>query len=410
MSANFILTVIIVFYIVDFLIEQLVSFLDDKNNNASINPELKGVYDEDKYAKSLKYNHQRYLFGLFKNSFSFIILLLCLLYGVFGNIETMIMSAYQNKLIVSICFFGIIFLFSEIISLPLSYYSTFVIEHKFGFNKTNLKTFLTDKLKSMLIAFIIGTLIFSVLIFSLGYLGKNFWVLFWVFSVLFTIFISEFYTVLIVPIFNKLLPLEDGDLRDAIKEFANKVNFKIDNIFVIDSSRRSSKSNAYFSGLGKKKKIVIYDTLIKNHTKEEIVAIIAHEIGHYKHKHTIKGLIMSFVQTGFILYLLSFAIFNSNVSIALGGTGISYNLGLIAFGLLFSPISLLFGILSNFLSRKFEYEADKYVDLNYETTHFIAALKKLYSDNLSNINPHKLNVFLNYSHPTLLQRIMAFKK
>jgi STE24 endopeptidase len=221
------------------------------------------------------------------------------------------------------------------------------------------------------------------------------------------IFMAMFYSSLIVPLFNKQTPLEDGELRNAIKEFADKVGFKLNNIFVIDGSKRSTKANAYFSGMGAKKRIVLFDTLIKDHSTEELVAVLAHEIGHYKKKHTLKEMILSVVQTGIMLYIISIFIGNPVLSQALGAKQGSFHIGILAFGLLYSPLSLLIGIMMNVISRKYEYQADRFAGENYNPKALQDALKKLSVNNLSNLRPHPLYVFFHYSHPPLLQRLKA---
>ena len=221
---------------------------------------------------------------------------------------------------------------------------------------------------------------------------------------------AMFYTSWIVPIFNKLTPLESGELKDAIQGYCQKEGFNLNNLFVIDGSKRSTRANAYFSGLGPKKVIVLYDTLVKNQTTEELVAILAHEIGHYKRKHVLKSMVLSLLQTGFILFVLQFLLTSPNLSSALGSNIPSIHLGLVAFGILFTPISLLIGIGMNLLSRKNEYEADAFAATTYNAAPLKSALVKLSVDNLSNLQPHPFNVFLSYSHPTLLQRLEALDK
>ena len=240
--------------------------------------------------------------------------------------------------------------------------------------------------------------------------GQNFWIYFWVVISAFTLFMNMFYTSLILPLFNKLTPLEDGDLKQAIESYSKKVSFPLDNIFVIDGSKRSAKSNAFFSGIGKKKKIVLYDTLIENHSKEELVAVLAHEVGHFKKKHIITGYLVSMLQTGITLFIMSLIIFNPEVSKAMGGEQLGIHLNLLAFGILYSPISHFIGIFMNVLSRKNEFEADAYARDTYNGAFLQQALKKLSVDNLSNLFPHPAYVFINYSHPPLLKRLAAMEK
>ncbi len=257
---------------------------------------------------------------------------------------------------------------------------------------------------------IIGGLLLGTLIFLIFLLGSNFWIWFWVVITVFMLVMNLFYTSLILPLFNKLTPMEDGELRQAIEAYARKVDFPLTNIFVIDGSKRSSKANAFFSGLGKKKKVVLYDTLIEKHTTEELVAVLAHEIGHYKKKHIVWSLILGVLQTGFMLWLLSQMIYSSEVTWAMGGETTAIHLNILAFGILFSPLSKVIGILMNMLSRKNEFEADAYAVQTYAGQPLREALKKLSGDHLSNLTPHPAHVFLHYSHPPLLERITAMEE
>ncbi|MEQ9424257.1 MAG: M48 family metallopeptidase [Cyclobacteriaceae bacterium] len=392
---------------IDFVIERILSFLNSQNRQETIPKELEGIYDEAKYEKSQRYQAEIERFSILTSSFSFIILLVMLLSGGFGWLDDFLRQYAAFNPLRTLMFFGVIFIASDIISLPFQIYSTFVIEEKYGFNKTTVKTFILDKLKGYAITALIGGILLSVLIFLVMFYGTGFWVFFWVIISLFMIGMNMFYTSLILPLFNKLIPLEDGALRQAIQSYASKVNFPLTNIFVIDGSKRSAKANAFFSGFGKKKKIVLYDTLIENHTQEELVAVLAHEAGHYKKNHIIYSMIFSILQIGLLLYLFSLMINNSEVSWALGGQTTALHLNMLAFGILYSPLSTITGLLQNIFSRKNEYEADEYAVRTYAKTPLQTALKKLTSDNLSNLMPHPAYVFVHYSHPTLLQRLRA---
>jgi STE24 endopeptidase len=310
----------------------------------------------------------------------------------------------------ALLFFGVIGIASDILSTPFSIYDTFVIEEKFGFNRTTVKTFVTDKIKGWLLAALLGGGLLAIFVWFYDFAGSLFWLYAWLFLTGFSVFMAMFYSTLIVPIFNKQTPLEEGELRDAIEAFARKAGFKLDNIYVIDGSKRSSKANAYFSGLGPKKRIVLFDTLIKDHTTEELVAILAHEIGHYKKKHIVKGMVVSGIHSVVMLYLLGFFINRPELSMALGVEQSSFHIGIIAFGLLYSPISTILGIAGNAMSRKHEYQADSFAARNYKPEPLQDALKKLSVNNLSNLRPHPLHVFINYSHPTLLQRLEHLEK
>jgi len=294
---------------------------------------------------------------------------------------------------------------SDILSLPFSVYDTFVIEEKYGFNKTTPKTFVLDTIKGWLLGALIGGGLLALIVFIYQKTQNMFWIYAWILVSAFTIFMAMFYSNLIVPLFNKQTPLEPGELRDAIKNFADKVGFKLDNIFVINGSKRSTKANAYFTGFGSKKRIVLYDTLINDMETDELVAVLAHEIGHYKKKHVIQGLLISLIQTGIVLFIFSLLINNATLSKALGVEIPNFHIGLVAFGILYSPVSFVLGIFMNLLSRKNEYQADEFAAVHFKPEALASALKKLSVKNLSNLTPHKTYVFFHYSHPTLLQRL-----
>ena len=302
-------------------------------------------------------------------------------------------------------FFGIIMMASYIINIPFSYYNTFIIEERFGFNKTTPKTFISDNIKGLLLSGIIGGILLALIMWFYQFTGSTFWVYAWVLITAFTLFINVFYARLIVPLFNKQSLLDEGKLKEQIKNYAQNVGFNLDKIFVIDGSKRSTKANAYFSGFGKEKRITLFDTLIKDLEEEEIIAVLAHEVGHYKKKHVIFNLITSILLTGLTLFILSIFISNPLLSQAIGVKTPSFHAGLVAFGLLYAPISEITGIIMNYISRKFEYQADNYAKITYKAAPLISALKKLSKNNLSNLTPHKAYVFVHYSHPPLLSRI-----
>lgn len=399
-----IITVIVLF---GYLLGEILDWLNLKHSKEALPKEAAGIYDEAQYSKSQRYHKETAKFSFITSAFSTTLTLIVLWIGGFGWVDTFISSYLESDLWLSLAFFGALFILSDIINIPFQLYSTFVIEEKYGFNKTTAKVFWFDKLKGYLLGAIIGGGILAVLLLLVDSLGVNFWLVFWVAISLFMFIMNMFYTSLILPLFNKLSPLEEGELRDAITSYAKQVGFPLTNIYVIDGSKRSSKANAFFSGLGKKKKVVLYDTLIENHSIQELVAIFAHEVGHYKKKHIQQGLVLSVLQTGLMLYILSLMIFNTALSIALGGETMRIHLNLIAFGILYSPISMITGLLMNMISRKNEFEADQYASETSSGTELAGALKKLSADNLSNLLPHPAYVFFNYSHPPLLQRLSA---
>ena len=409
MEAETVLIVILVILTVDYSFEQLLDYLNLRNQSEGLPEVLVGIYDKDKYKKSLDYTKTQSRFSFITSALSFGISFALLLSGFFGYLDDLLRVEFGEGITLSLVFFGVLFIASDILTIPIQLYDTFVIEERFGFNKTTPKLFVIDKLKGYLMTLILGGGIMATLLYLVQTLGVNFWWVFWIVIAAFILFMNMFYTSLIVPLFNKLTPLEDGDLKSAINEYARNVQFPLDNIFVVDGSKRSSKANAYFSGIGSKKKIVLYDTLIKNHTTEELVSVLAHEVGHFKKKHIYQGLFLSLLQVGFTLFVLSLFIFSTSISKSLGGNELAIHLNLIAFGLLYTPISKVTGLLMNLLSRKNEFEADEFAAKTYDGKTLIQALKKLSVDNLSNLLPHKWYVFFNYSHPPLLKRLEAIE-
>ena len=410
MTSQTIFYIIIGILLFDYLLDKLLGSLNAKHYNDELPKELKNVYQKDEYKKSQEYKLTNYKFGNISTLFSLILTLVFLFFEGFKMVDDFAKSISNTPIIIALIFFGIIMIASDIITTPFAYYQTFVIEEKFGFNKSSVKLFFSDKLKGWLMGALIGGAILSLIIWFYEFAGSNFWIYAWVLVTIFSLFMNMFYAKLIVPIFNKQTPLEEGELKNKIATYAQKVGFKLENVFVIDGSKRSSKANAYFSGFGKEKRITLYDTLIKDLSEEEIVAVLAHEVGHYKRKHIIYNLILSTAITGFTLWLLSQFISSPLLSKALGVETPSFHIGMIAFGMLYSPISEITSLLMNILSRKFEYQADNYAKETYNTDDLINSLKKLSKNSLSNLTPHPTYVWFNYSHPSLLQRIVNLKK
>ena len=405
MSAQTIFYIIVAIILIDFVIDKIVDALNAKKFNDPVPPELRDVYDETEYIRSQNYKKERYQFGIITSSFSLLTILIFLFLDGFAFVDGIATSYTEDPILKALLFFGIIMFASDILTLPFSYYSTFVIEEKYGFNKTTKKLFFLDKLKSWALMAVVGGAILSLIIWFYQLTENDFWWYAWILVTVIILFTNMFYAKLIVPIFNKQSPLKEGSLRTKIEAYAEKVGFKLDNIFVIDGSKRSTKANAYFSGFGKEKRITLYDTLISDLEEEEIVSVLAHEVGHYKRKHIVVNLIASVATTGLTLWLLSLFVGNETLSQALGVEKPSFHIGFIAFGLLYSPISEITGLIMNFLSRKFEYQADNFAKNTYQKDYLISSLKKLSKSSLSNLTPHKAYVFMHYSHPTLLQRI-----
>ena len=405
MTATLLYYIIIAIIVINFIKDKILDALNAKHYNDPIPEELNDVYDETEYKKSQAYKKTNYKFGIWSSTFSVVATLVFLILDGFEYVDNIARQLSENSIVVALLFFGIIMLASSLLTMPFSYYKTFVIEEKFGFNKTTKKTFILDKIKSLLLMAILGGGILALIIWIYQLTQDQFWLYAWGVVTVFSVFMNMFYSKLIVPLFNKQTPLGEGSLRDKISDYAKSVGFNLAKIFVIDGSKRSTKANAYFSGFGSEKRVTLYDTLVNDLDEEEIVAVLAHEVGHYKRKHIIFNLVASTLLTGITLYILSIFISNPLLSNALGVAIPSFHVGLIAFGLLYSPFSGITGLLMNHLSRKFEYQADDYAKTTYRPQPLITSLKKLNKNSLSNLTPHPAYVFVHYSHPTLLQRV-----
>ncbi len=407
MEPNTLLAIILVITTISYLFDQVLDYINLKAQRTDIPKEIESFYEKDKYLKSLAYHKEQTYFSFVTSAVSFLLSFAMLYFGGFGWLDTLLRLSVHNEIILALVFFGILMLASDILTIPFQLHSTFIIEEKYGFNKTTTKTFIADKLKGYLLAGLIGSALISVLIYLIQSIGPSFWIWFAGIASLFILFVNMFYTSIILPMFNTLTPLQDGELKTAIETFAKKINFPLDNIFIIDGSKRSNKANAFFSGIGKKKKIVLYDTLISNHSTSELVAVLAHEVGHFKKKHIVWSFALSIVQIVFTLFVLSLMVFNENISLALGGNQLGIHLNLLAFGILFSPISAVTSLFMNMYSRKNEFEADAYAKETFDGNALSSALKKLSVDSLSDLYPHPLYVFFHYSHPPLLKRLSA---
>jgi len=405
MSSTTLFYIIIGILIISFIVDKILETLNEKRFDDEIPEKLKDVYDKKEYKKSQAYKKTKAKFSKITSIFSTTLTLVFFFLDGFNFIDTIARNHTENPILMALIFFGIILLVSEIIAIPLSYYSTFVIEDKFGFNKSTKKIFWSDKIKGILMSALLGGGILALIIWFYQLTGENFWIYAWILVALFSLLMNMFYAKLIVPLFNKQSPLEAGVLKTAIEKYAEKVGFTINNIFVMDGSKRSTKANAYFSGFGSQKRITLYDTLINDLETDEIVAVLAHEVGHYKRKHIVFNLISSILLTGLTLFVLSIFINSPLLSEALGVSIPSFHIGLIAFGILYSPISRITGLFMNLMSRKFEYQADNFAKDTFESKALITSLKKLSKNSLSNLTPHPAFVFAHYSHPTLLERI-----
>ena len=416
MTAQLWFFIIISLVIFNYLFSNLLDYINHRNWKDEIPNELKDFYDKEKYKKAKNYALSKNKISLFSSSLSFLLVISLIVFNGYGIIDQFVSSSLSksfeslqisSNFIQSGIFFLILFILNSFISIPFSYYNTFVIEEKFGFNKTTKLTFFIDIIKSTLLSFFIGGILLFLALYLYENLNDGFWLWLWIGLSLLMILINMFYADLIVPIFNKLTPLDDGELRNKIEKYSKDVGYLLKNIYVIDGSKRSTKANAFFSGLGPRKTIALYDTLIEKHSENELVAVLAHEVGHFKKKHIFSGLIMSIIQIGIMSFFFELCLKLPEISIALGGLESSFHLGLVGFSIIFSPISILSGIIMNYNSRKNEFEADAYAKETFNGEDLSLALKKLSVDSLANIYPHPLYVFFHYSHPPLIQRLRA---
>ena len=408
---NIYLLIILSALIGEFLLRTLVRILNLKALDPGLPNEFQGYYDEEKYARSQEYTRVNTRFAFFTTSFDLIVILVFILFGGFNFVDQIIRGFGLSTLPSGLAFFGILFFASDLISTPFSLYQNFVIEEDFGFNKMTLKTFILDKLKGYLLTLALGGVFLTAILFFFEKTGEYGWLYAWGIIGLFMILIQPLFTLVIAPMFNKFTPLEKGELRTAIENYAQKVGFPLSRIDVMDGSKRSAKSNAYFSGFGKQKRIALFDTLLEKHSNDEMVAILAHEVGHYKKHHIKVGILISILHTGLLFWLLSIFIDNSGLFEAFQMKEISVYGGLTFFMILYSPVELVLSVIMNAVSRRNEFQADAYSARTTEKSeHLISGLKNLSVSNLGNLTPHSLSVLLDHSHPPVLERITALKK
>lgn len=404
---NTILYIITAILVIDFIFERALDFLNRSKWSPDLPKEAEGIYDPGKYRRSQEYLRVNSNFSLLTSSLGFIAMLVMLYAGGFAMIDDLVRSYTSHPVVMALLYFGILGAGAGLLGLPFSLYRTFVIEERFGFNRTTFKTWFRDLVLGLLLSVVIGGGVVTAIVYIWLYTGEQFWLWAWGALALFSLIGTIVFPTLIFPLFNKFTPLPQGELRDAIENYCRKVNFRLDNIYTIDGSKRSTKANAFFTGLGPVKRIVLYDTLIEKHTTEELVAVLAHEVGHYKKKHIPVFMLLSILQTGIMLFILSYFLDNPALARALGAEQPSFHLNIIAFAMLYSPLSAILGVFLNALSRKNEFEADHYAAVTYTAAPLQSALKKLSVDSLSNLRPHPAYVFVHYSHPPLLQRLAA---
>ena len=408
---NIYLLIILSALIGEFLLRTLVRVLNLKALDPGLPNEFQGYYDEEKYARSQEYTRVNTRFAFFTTSFDLMVILVFILFGGFNFVDQIVRGFGLSTLPSGLAFFGILFFASDLISTPFSLYQNFVIEEDFGFNKMTLKTFILDKLKGYLLTLALGGVFLTAILFFFEKTGEYGWLYAWGIIGLFMILIQPLFTLVIAPMFNKFTPLEKGELRTAIENYAQKVEFPLSRIDVMDGSKRSAKSNAYFSGFGKQKRIALFDTLLEKHSNDEMVAILAHEVGHYKKHHIKVGIMISILHTGLLFWLLSIFIDNPGLFEAFKMKEISVYGGLTFFMILYSPVELVLSVIMNAVSRRNEFQADAYSAKTTEKSeHLISGLKNLSVSNLGNLTPHSLSVLLDHSHPPVLERITALKK
>lgn len=409
MNASTILNIALAILIASFVFDVIINRLNLKHSEKPIDPEFAFLYDDEKRKSALDYQRVNYKTNLLSDSLTTLITVLVLAFGGFGLVDKFMRGYSDNEILVGLGFIAIVSFLGSIISLPFSVYSTFVIEAKYGFNKTTVKTFVTDKIKGTIIGAIIGAPLFSAIVWVYLQLGDFFWLATWLLMTAFSLFSFAFGTTLILPRFNKLSPLEDGELKTAILEYCNSQGYSVGRLFVMDGSKRSTKANAFFAGLGKSKTIVLYDTLIEKLTIEEVVAVLAHEVGHYKRKHTLAMFIASILQTMLTTALLGWMLNYPEFSLALGAEKPSFHVAATTFFLLFTPISMVIGLAYMALSRRNEFDADEYSNSTYPAGVLASALGKISTDALANLNPHPLYVKVHYTHPPVIERLKALQ-
>lgn len=396
--------------LLQYVVETLLEILNARRFEAPLPKEVSGLYDAEEYRKSQAYKRANYQFGLWSSALATFGLLAFLLLGGFGWVDALAGQISTHPLLRALLFFGMLFLASDLLTTPLSLYHTFVIEARFGFNKSTPALFWADKFKGWGLAMLMGGGLLTTILTFYQWAGNAFWLYAWGLIALVSLLMNLLYSRLIVPLFNRQEPLEDGPLKTRIEAYAQQVGFELKKIFVIDGSRRSTKANAYFSGFGSQKRVTLYDTLIRDLEEEEVIAVLAHEVGHYRRGHILINLGASILLTGITLFILSVFINHPELSLAIGVTEPSFHAALLSFGLLYSPISEATGLVMNFVSRRFEFQADAFARETFAAEPLIRSLKKLSRNHLSNLTPHPAYVFMHYSHPPLAERISHLRQ
>ncbi|MCU0614965.1 MAG: M48 family metallopeptidase [Desulfobacterales bacterium] len=408
---NFIGIIILLTLLGEFILNTIADMLNLSRLQKQIPEPFKDIYDGEQYRKSQDYLRVNTRFSWISSGVDLALLLIFWFAGGFSLLDNRVRSFDEGPIFTGLMFIAILVALKAVISIPFSVYDIFVIEQRFGFNKTTLGTFVMDHIKGLLIAIIMGVPLIYAILWFFEYAGDIAWLYCWIAVTVYSLFIHYVAPNWIMPLFNKFEVLGDGLLKDAIFDYAESIKFPLENVYVMDGSRRSSKSNAFFTGFGKNRRIVLFDTLISRHTIEELVSVLAHEMGHYKKKHIFKSMILGILQSGIMFYLLSIFISYERLFNAFYIENVSTYAGLVFFGMLYAPMAFFLNLITLAISRKNEYEADQFA---VKTTLFrepmVAALKKLSVNNLSNLVPHPFYVFLHYSHPPVLERIKAIDK
>ncbi|MBW1850142.1 MAG: M48 family metallopeptidase [Deltaproteobacteria bacterium] len=408
---NYYFVIILVILIGTYLLDLIVDTANVRHVKTDLPEEFEGYYDETKYKKSQEYLRENTRFGIISSSITTPITIAFIVFGGFNIVDQFVRKLNLDSIPSGLIFVGLLVLVSQLIHIPLSIYDTFVIEEKYGFNKTKPKTFVMDILKTWLLVAVIGAIVLASVLWFFEKIGPWAWLYCWFAVTVFQILLLFVAPVVIMPFFNKFEPLEEGKLKKAIEDYANSQDFKMKGVFKMDGSKRSTKTNAFFTGFGKSRRIVLFDTLIERHSAEELVSILAHEMGHYKKRHMVKSIVLAILTTGLMFYVLSLFINNTELFAAFRMQETSIYASLFFFGFLYTPIDMIFSIFGNILSRGYEYKADAYAVESYKKPEsMIITLKKLSTDNLSNLTPHPLKVFLSYSHPPVLKRIQAIRR
>ena len=399
------ITALVLIVLAAYIVEALLDQLNQSRSRDPLDISIANLYNQDERERSISYSAEKTRFSFYSSTFSTIIMIIALTYGWFAKLDNWMRDKLDNQILISLGFIAALSVISWWINLPFQLYSIFGIEAKYGFNKITPKTFITDTIKATILSTLIGGLLLTAVLWIYQELGNKFWIFAWMLVGGFSLVMFMFGTTLILPLFNKLKPVEQGELRSAVEKYCASQGYSLGRLFVMDGSKRSTKANAFFSGMGRSKTIVLFDTLIEKLSTKEIVAVLAHEIGHYKKKHTLSMFIFSNIQTFGTFALLGWLLGYPELSTALGAEQSSFHLSALTFFILFTPLSIVLGLANNSWSRHNEFEADTFAKQTNDATALKSALKKISTDSLANLSPHPLYVAFNYTHPPLAQRL-----